>query len=113
MNARRIDRHAARRCLVLAAVAALVLCVLFLAFAPEAWAQAGNDVGRNLGRLLRRWGGQIYSGVVAIVGVVFLINRRYTELAIFLFAAVVVAWLVFSPDQIARAARGIGREIFG
>jgi len=31
----------------------------------------------------------------------------------FLLAAVVVAWMVFSPDQIARAARGIGRLIFG
>jgi hypothetical protein len=76
-------------------------------------AQAGNDIGRNLGGLLRRWGGQIYGGVVAVVSLIFLINRRYTELAMFLLAAVVVAWMVFSPDQIARAARGIGRLIFG
>lgn len=76
-------------------------------------AQTGNDIGRNLGALLRRWGGQIYGGVVAIVSLIFLINRRYTELAMFLLAAVVVAWMVFSPDQIARAARGIGRLIFG
>jgi hypothetical protein len=76
-------------------------------------AQAGNDVGRNLGGLLRRWGGQIYGGVVAIVSLIFLINRRYSELALFLLASVLVAWMVFSPDQIARAARGIGRQILG
>ena len=54
---------------------------------------------------------EIYAGVVAIVSLIFLINRRYTDLAMFLLAAVVVAWLVFSPDQVARTARGIGQQI--
>jgi hypothetical protein len=76
-------------------------------------AQAGNDVGRNLGGLMRRWGGQLYGGVIAIVSLLFLINQRYKDLALFLIAAVVVAWLVFSPDQVANAARGIGRQILG
>ncbi len=79
--------------------------------APEALAQAGNDVGENLGDLLRRYAGQIYGGVIAIVALIFLINRRYTELGLFFLAAVVVAWLVFSPDQVADTARGIGDEI--
>ena len=92
-------------------VLAVVLGLLLVA--PDAFAQAGNDVGRNLGGLLRRYAGQIYGGVVGIVGLVFLLNRRYVELVTFLLAAVCVAWLVFSPDQIARAARAIGREIFG
>ncbi|MGH2822642.1 MAG: hypothetical protein ACRDLY_06375 [Thermoleophilaceae bacterium] len=79
--------------------------------APEALAQAGNDMGQNLGDLLRRYAGQIYGGVIAIVALIFLINRRYTELGLFFLAAVVVAWLVFSPDQVADTARGIGDEI--
>ena len=94
--------------------------VALLVTAPDACAQAGghiaqagNDVGRNLGGLLRRWGGQIYGGVIAIVSILFLINQRYKDLALFLMAAVVVAWLVFSPDQVADAARGIGRQILG
>lgn len=111
MSRLRADRRL--RLAAVAAVVALVAIVVMGAVAPDALAQAGNDVGRNLGRLLRRWGGQIYGGVVAIVAVLFLINRRYTDLALFLVAAVVVAWLVFSPDQIARAARGIAREILG
>ena len=81
--------------------------------APEGWAATGNDVGENLGSLLRRYAGQIYGGVIAIVSLVFLINRRYTELAMFLLAAVVVAWLVFAADDVARAARAIGRQILG
>ena len=79
--------------------------------APEALAQAGNDVGQNLGDLLRRYAGQIYGGVIAIISLVFLINRRYTELGLFFIAAVLVAWLVFSPDQVADAARGIGDQV--
>jgi nitrate reductase gamma subunit len=91
-----------------------VLAAVVLVLAPDASAAAaGNDVGRNLGGLLRGYAGQIYGGVVAIVGLVFLINRRYTELAMFILAAVMVAWLVFSPDQIADAAKAIGKQVFG
>ena len=50
-------------------------------------------------------------GVIAIVSLVFLINRRYTELGLFMLAAVVVGWMVFSPDQVAHAAREIGNQI--
>lgn len=90
--------------------ATVVIGVLTLWLAPEALA-AGNDVGRNLGSTLRHYAGQIYGGIVAIVGLVFLLNRRYTDLALFFLAAVLVGWLVFSPNQIAEAARGIGDRI--
>ncbi len=95
--------------LLFAAVVALAVLVL----APDALAATGNDVGGNLGGLLRQYAGEIYGGIVAIVALVFLINRRYTELGMFLGAAVVVAWLVFSPDQVANAARSIGQKILG
>jgi hypothetical protein len=87
------------------------VAVLCLWLAPDALAQSGNEVGRNLGGLLKRYAGQIYGGVIAIVGLLFLLNRRYTELALFVLAAVLVAWLVFSPDQVARTARGIGDQV--
>lgn len=73
--------------------------------------RSGNDVGANLGGMLKRYAGEIYGGIVAIVSLMFLVNRRYTDLAVFFLAAVLVAWLVFSPDQVASAARGIGREV--
>jgi nitrate reductase gamma subunit len=97
---------------VLAALVAVLLVVLVFPAGALAAAQTGNDVGANLSKLLRHYAGELYGGVVAVVGLVFLINRRYSELATFLLASIVVAWLVFSPGQIADAARAIGRQIF-
>ncbi len=51
------------------------------------------------------------AALIAIVGLVFLLNRKFTDLAVFLVAAILVGWLVFSPDQVADAARAIGERI--
>ena len=96
-----------RAAFALALLAALASALLL---APVALA-AGNDVGHNLGSLLRKYAGEIYGGIVAVVGLVFLLNRRLQELGLFFVAAVLVGWLVFSPDQVANAARLIGRQI--
>jgi len=98
-----------RRAAVISIALAVALAV-GLVLAPTALA-AGNDVGHNLGSLLRKYAGEIYGGIVAVVGLVFLLNRRLQELALFFVAAVLVGWLVFSPDQVANAARLIGRQI--
>jgi hypothetical protein len=87
---------------------ASVLTVLL--FAPAALA-AGNDVGHNLGALLRKYAGEVYGGIVATVGLLFLFNRRFTDLGMFFVAAIMVGWLVFSPDQVADAARAIGQQV--
>ena len=100
-----MSRRALTTALALVAVAAL------LWLAPEALAQSDNDVGENLGDLLRRYASQVYGGIVAIVSLIFLLNRRYTDLGLFVLAAVLVAWLVFSPDQVARTARDIGDQV--
>lgn len=97
-----------RRKAVLAALAIAAAALLFLA--PEALA-AGNDVGRNIGGELRRWAASIYGGIIAIVGLIFLLNRKFTDLAVYFVAAILVGWLVFSPDQVADAARAIGNRI--
>jgi ABC-type transport system involved in cytochrome bd biosynthesis fused ATPase/permease subunit len=93
--------------------ALLVATVALVAFllAPPAALAAGNDVGRNIGSLLRHYAAQIYGGIIAIVGLVFLLNRKFTDLAVFFVAAVMVGWLVFSPDQVADAARAIGQRV--
>lgn len=92
---------------------ALVVCLVAVALllAPADALAAGNDVGQNIGSLLRRYAGEVYGGIVAVVGLLFLFNRRFTDLAMFFVAAILVGWLVFSPDQVADAARAIGRQV--
>jgi hypothetical protein len=98
-----------RRFAVALALVAVLAAALWLA--PAALAAGGNDVGRNIGSTLRHYAAEIYGGVLAIVGLIFLVNRRFTDLAVFLLAAILVGWLVFSPDQVADAARAIGDRI--
>jgi hypothetical protein len=91
---------------------ASLLAICALAWFPASALAAGNDVGHNVGHLLKHYAGEVYGGVVGVVSLVFLLNRRYTELAVFLFAAIVVAWMVFAPSDISKAAEGIGKEVF-
>jgi hypothetical protein len=90
---------------------ALAVALVALALLPTAALAAGNDVGRNIGSLLRHYAGEVYGGIVAVVGLVFLLNRKFTDLAMFFLAAILVGWLVFSPDQVADAARAIGQRV--
>jgi len=91
----------------------LWLAAWLLALPPAAALASGNDVGANVGNLLRHYAAELYGGVVGVIAVVCLLNRRYVELATFLLAAVVVAWMVFDPSNIATAAEAIGKQIFG
>jgi hypothetical protein len=88
----------------------LAASVLLLAPAA-ALAASGNDVGHNIGSTLRHYASEIYGGVLAIVGLIFLLNRRFSDLMVFFAAAVLVGWLVFSPDSVADLARAIGQRI--
>lgn len=99
-----------RRRFAVALLVLLAASVLLLAPAA-ALAASGNDVGHNIGSTLRHYAGEVYGGILAIVGLVFLLNRKFTDLAVFFVAAVLVGWLVFSPDQVAEAARAIGQRI--
>lgn len=82
-------------------------------FPGAALAASGNNVGANVASLLRGYATELYGGIVAVVSLLFLVNRRYTELGVFLFASIVVAWMVFAPSEIAKAAEAIGKQIFG
>ncbi len=94
------------RIALLAIAAAVALLVV-----PAPALAAGNDVGHNLSSLLRHYAAEVYTGIVAVVGLVFLLNRRFTDLAMFFVAAILVGWLVFAPDQVASTARAIGQRV--
>jgi hypothetical protein len=100
-------RRLARIVLLTVVVAALALALLPVA----ALAKSGNDVGGNLASLLREYAGELYTGIVAVVALIFLLNRRFTDLAMFFCAAIVVGWLVFAPGQVADAAKAIAQRV--
>jgi hypothetical protein len=79
---------------------------------PATALAASGDVGKNVGDLLKHYAGEVYGGIVGVISLVFLLNRRYTELSVFLFAAIVVAWMVFAPSEISKASEGIGKQVF-
>jgi hypothetical protein len=79
--------------------------------AASAATATGNDVALNLGEFLRKSAGEVYGGIVALFALPFLFTRRFTELGLYFAAAVVVGWLVFSPDQVANAARAIAGQV--
>jgi hypothetical protein len=74
---------------------------------------SGNNVGQNVANLLKGYATELYGGIVGVVSLMFLINRRYTELVVFLCAAIAVAWMVFASSDIASAAEAMGKQIFG
>jgi hypothetical protein len=47
----------------IASIVVAAVAVAALVLAPEALAASGNDVGQNLGSLLRRYAAEIYAGV--------------------------------------------------
>jgi hypothetical protein len=67
----------------------------------------GEQVGENLGELLGSWAKNLYLGIAALVALVFLMNRRFADLAVFMVAAVVVGGFVVAPGEIASTVRSI------
>lgn len=70
-------------------------------------AASGGAIGQNLGALLTTWARSLFGGVIALVSVVFLLNRRYNDLALFVLASVVVGGLIFSTSTVSNAIRAI------
>jgi hypothetical protein len=71
----------------------------------------GEQVGENLGHLLGGWAKSLYLGIAGLVALVFLLNRRFADLAIFMIAAVVVGGFVMAPNDIASTVRDIWRTV--
>jgi peptidoglycan/LPS O-acetylase OafA/YrhL len=90
-----------------------VLVIGALLLFPAAALAAGNDIGKNVANLLKGYATELYGGIVGVISLVFLLNRRFNELAVFLLAAIVVAWMVFASSDLAKAAEAIAKQVFG
>jgi hypothetical protein len=68
----------------------------------------GEKVGENLGHLLSGWARSLYLGIAGLVALLFLLNRRFADLAIFLIGGFVMA-----PNDIASTVRDIWHTVAG
>ena len=92
--------------------AAAVVWSLVLA-APVWAAGEGEKVGENVGNLLGGWAKSLYVGIAAVVALMFLMNRRFGDLAIFMLAALLVGGFVMAPAQISEMVQDIWAVITG
>src|SRR4051794_12597905 len=67
----------------------------------------GERVGENVGQLLGGWAKSLYVGIAALVALMFLLNRRFADLAVFLFAALIVGGFVLAPTEGAGAIKTV------
>jgi hypothetical protein len=76
-------------------------------------AGGGEQVGENLGNMLGGWAKSLYAGIAGIVAVVFLFNRRFGELAVFVGAAIIVGGFVLAPRDVASMVHDIWATLTG
>jgi len=85
-----------------------------LVLAAPVWAAGdGEKVGENVGNLLGGWAKSLYVGIAAVVALMFLMNRRFGDLAIFMLAALLVGGFVMAPDDISGMVQDIWAVITG
>src|SRR3954452_18062445 len=92
-------------------VTATTTLVSWALVAPAYAAGDGERVGENIGNLLGGWGKNLYVGIAAVVALVFLLNRKFGELAVFMLAAVLVGGFVTAPHEISGVVRDIWSTI--
>jgi hypothetical protein len=79
----------------------------WLLVAPAYAAGNGEKIGENVGHLLGGWARSLYVGIAAVVALMFLMNRKFADLAVFMLAALLVGGFVMAPNDIANTVRDI------
>src|SRR3954463_8415184 len=92
--------------------AAVMACTWVLT-APAFAAGDGEKVGENIGNLLGGWAKSLYVGIAAVVALVFLLNRRFADMAVFMLAALIVGGFVMAPNDVAGTIQDIWKTITG
>ena len=93
-------------------VTAATVAVCTWTVAVPAWAAGdGEKVGENIGNLLGGWAKNLYVGIAAVVALMFLLNRRFADLAVFMLAALIVGGFVLAPNDIAGTIRDVWQTI--
>src|SRR4051812_31284825 len=93
------------------AMAATVTACTWAVAASASAAGDGEKVGENIGNLLGGWARNLYLGIAAVVALMFLLNRRFADMAIFMLAALVVGGFVMAPNDVASTIKDIWQTI--
>ena len=94
--------------------AVAVTMVSWALLAPLAFAQGdGEKVGENIGNLLGGWARSLYVGIAAVVALMFLMNRKFADMAVFMLAALIVGGFVMAPNDVAGTVQDIWKTITG
>ena len=91
--------------------ALLSVMVWSLAAVPADAAGDGERVGENIGDLLGGWSKSLFMGIAGLVALIFLLNRRFADLAIFMVAVVIVGGFVLAPDAVSATVRDLWRTL--
>jgi hypothetical protein len=94
-------------------VSAIAVAWSLVLAAPVRAAGEGEQVGENVGNLLGGWAKSLYVGIAAVVALMFLMNRRFGDLAIFMLAALLVGGFVMVPDGVSAVVKDIWAGITG
>ena len=93
--------------------AAVVTVCSWTVTVPALAAGDGEKVGENIGNLLGGWAKSLYLGIAAVVALMFLLNRRFADLAVFMVAALIVGGFVMAPNDVAGTIQDIWKTITG
>src|SRR3954463_6164851 len=94
-------------------IGATATALSWVLVAPVYAAGDGEKVGENIGNLLGGWAKSLYVGIAALVALMFLLNRRFADLAVFMFAALIVGGFVMAPNDVAGTIQDIWKTITG
>ena len=93
------------------AIGATVTVCTWAVAASAVAAGDGEKVGENIGKLLGGWAQSLYFGIAAVVALMFLLNRRFADLAVFMVAALIVGGFVMAPNDVAGTVQDIWKTI--
>jgi hypothetical protein len=94
----------------------LTLVVTWVLVAPAnavAATTSAEQVGSNLGHILTGWAKALFIAIAMFSGIKFLFNHKYSDMAIFVIALVVIGGLIYSPGQVETMIRGFWTSLTG
>ena len=83
----------------------------FIALLAQSTDNPGSQIGDNVKDNLQGFAAAAYIGIVGVMALVFFAGRKISQLAIYLFVAVIVGILIFDPGGFTNIVKSLGESI--